>query len=72
MKVEILKTDKRLGIKKGEVYNAIRYWLDPKEKVTLLSRVLDGYNPHCNQYFEEIKILPPKESNRQSRRKKDF
>ena len=57
MIVEILKTDKSLGIKKGERYHAIRYFLDPSEKVTLLGRVPDGYNPNCNQYRSEIKFI---------------
>ena len=51
MRVKILKTDKRLGIKKGEIYKVKRYWLDPQEKVTLLSRETDDYNPKCNQYI---------------------
>lgn len=57
MKVRILETNERLGIKKGEIYKAVRYWLDPTEKVTLLKRIPDGYNPECNQYIEEIETL---------------
>jgi len=54
MKVMILKTDDHLGVKEGEVYDAQRYHLDPHEKVTLLARDPDGYDPSCNQYFDEV------------------
>ena len=54
MKVKILETDDRLGIKKGEVYEAERYKYDPQEKVSLLSRVADGHNPMCNQYLSSV------------------
>tara|TARA_B100000929_G_scaffold287512_1_gene274336 strand:- start:2391 stop:2618 length:228 start_codon:yes stop_codon:yes gene_type:complete len=57
MKVKILKTDKRLGIKAGEIYEAERYHMEPQTKVTLLSRVPDGYDPCCNQYIHEIAML---------------
>ena len=53
MRVQILKTDKRLGVKAGEVYEARRYLLDP-DKVTLDRRVPDGYDPCCNQYLHEV------------------
>lgn len=57
MQVLILKTDNRLGIKENEIYEAEPYWLDPTEKVTLLKRIPDGYNPMCNQYRNTLKIL---------------
>jgi hypothetical protein len=53
--VEILKDDKRLGVKRGEVYWAEPYSLDPSEKWTLLERVPDGYQPHCNLYRSEVR-----------------
>ena len=53
MRVKILKTDDRLGIKEGEIYKAKRYHLDP-EKVSLIARETDGYDPCCNQYFNEV------------------
>lgn len=49
MKVRILKTDDRLGIKEGELYDAQPHWLDPQEKMTLY-RVND---PVCNLYYSE-------------------
>lgn len=57
MKVKILETNERLGVKKGEIYNAQRYPYDPQEKVTLLSRDPDGYEPECNQYVHEVAFL---------------
>lgn len=54
MRVKILETDERLGIKKGEIYTAQRYHYDPTEKVSLLARESDGYNPECNQYFDGL------------------
>lgn len=63
MIVEILKTDKRLGIKKGQWYVAKPYSFDPEFKISLLYRITKkslqkiGKDPMCNQYREEIKIL---------------
>ena len=57
MEVRVIKTDERLGIKEGEIYEAKRYYLDPTEKVTLVRRVPDGYDPSCNQYFDEIEVI---------------
>lgn len=58
MKVKILETDERLGVIAGEIYEAERYRYDPQEKVTLLSREPDGYDPECNQYIVgDIAIL---------------
>lgn len=66
--VRIKKTDKRLGIKKDEVYVAQSYSLDPSEKCTLLHRIPDMYDPLCNQYWEEVFVLgdfnPRKEWNK--------
>ncbi len=59
MKVRITKTDNRLGIKEGEIYEAEIYWLDP-DKITLLKRIPDGYEPSCNQYRYEVEILSTK------------
>ena len=54
MIVRIQKTDERLGVKAGEIYQAERYRYDPHEKVTLVARQPDGYNPECNQYVHEV------------------
>jgi len=57
LKVRILKDEDRLGIKKGEVYEAKSYWLDPSLKYTLIGRVPDGYDPSCNVYRSEVEIV---------------
>lgn len=53
LKVKILKTDERLGIVAGEIYNAERYRHDI-DKVTLISRIPDGHDPMCNQYMDSV------------------
>ena len=57
VRVEILETQERLGIRAGEIYEATPYWLDPQEKVTLLSRVPDGFDPECNQYIDQVRVI---------------
>ena len=62
MNVEILKTDTRLGIRKGHHYKAEVYGGDPV-KITLIQRItkstskLVGKKYKCNQYRSEVKIL---------------
>lgn len=59
MIVEILKSCKHTGVKKGEQYHAIRYWIDPMEKVTLQKRIPDGHDPQCNEYLSNVKRIKP-------------
>lgn len=54
MQVKIINTDDRLGVKAGEIYEAKRYRFDPHEKVELMARVPDGYDPLCTQYLESV------------------
>lgn len=54
MIVRIKEDDPRFDLKAGELYNAERYWLDPNDKVTLLERVSDGWNPMCNCYWHQV------------------
>jgi len=56
MKARVLKTDKLLGVKKGEIYEVQPYGYD-RGKLTLLRRVPDGYNPMCNHYLHEVEII---------------
>lgn len=46
----------QLGLRAGEQYLALPYWLDPG-KVTLLARLPDGHDPQCNQYTNEVRWL---------------
>ena len=64
--VEILHDDETLGIKSGELYYARRY-PDDMGKVILVSRIPDGYDPSCTQYFHDVKIIPPRQKSRRVR-----
>ncbi|NWN87094.1 MAG: hypothetical protein HLX51_00905 [Micrococcaceae bacterium] len=55
--VKMLHDDDHIGVKAGEEYAAIRYWLDPSSKVTLLRRISDGWNPECNQYLHAVDFV---------------
>ena len=63
MIIEILKHDERFKIKAGQLFEAVRYWVDPTSKVTLLRRLTKkdrkpiGKNPECNQYLSNVRIL---------------
>lgn len=57
MVVEVLTNDDRLGVKAGEQYRAISYWLEPGAKVSLLGRIPDGYDPECNQYVHDVNFI---------------
>lgn len=57
LKVKILEDITHVGLKKGEVYEAKSYWLDPSSKYTLIGRVPDGYDPSCNVYRSEVEIV---------------
>ena len=59
--VEILKSDPKLGIKKGQRYIAETYSIDPskitlKNIVTHEGRVMKR-EANCNQYRSEVKIV---------------
>jgi hypothetical protein len=56
MKGRIKKTDIRLGIKKGELYNIEPYLFD-NDKIVLRDRLPDGYEPLCTQYRHEVEII---------------
>jgi hypothetical protein len=55
--VELLKDEPRFKIKKGELFEAKTYALDPMVKVTLIRRISDGFIPDCNEYRHNVKIL---------------
>ena len=57
MLVQIKESDKRLGVKKDEVYVAEKYHMDPDEKCTFLSRLPDMHNPMCNQYWHQVEFM---------------
>lgn len=53
MRVKMLKDDERFKIKKGDIFEAIRYRFDP-DKYSLLRREGDDFDPECNQYKESL------------------
>lgn len=63
MIVEILKDCELTGVRKGQIYEAIPYWLDPNCKVSLLRRLTKkdrkpiGIEPNCNEYLHNVKVL---------------
>jgi hypothetical protein len=57
MIVELLKSEPRFKIKKGQRFYAKPYSLDPSSKVELLSRVSDGFEPNCTEYRTNVKIV---------------
>lgn len=63
MIVEILKTDEQTGVKKGQIYEATPYFLEPQGKVTLVRRLTKkdrkpiGKSPDCNEYRNNINII---------------
>lgn len=42
--------DPRFGLKAGDILECQPYWLDPTEKLTVIKRVADGFDPECNVY----------------------
>lgn len=62
-KVEIVNGDENIRTKKGQIYLAMRYWLDPNSKVSLITRLTKkdhkpiGLPPQCNEYLHNIKII---------------
>ncbi|MEN5308773.1 hypothetical protein ABE425_14750 [Chryseobacterium cucumeris] len=61
MKVKLLITEKRLGIKEGQIFSAEKYSLDPG-KVTLKQRLDKSGKPvgkpvMCNEYLCNVIIL---------------
>lgn len=57
MRVSILRDCKHTGVLKGEIYKAKPFWQDPSNKVELLERMPDGFDPCCTEYRYNIKIL---------------
>lgn len=56
MIVRIKKDEPRFEIKAGDVFFAERYRYDP-DKVTLLKRITDDYDPRCNEYVENLEFV---------------
>lgn len=61
MYVKILKTCEHVGVTKGEIYEA-EYADYDEDKVMLLSRLGDNWDPQCSQYLSNVKILKNKKN----------
>ena len=48
--------DERMGLKAGDILVCVPYWLDP-EKLTVLYREGDGFDPECNVYRYQVERL---------------
>ncbi|MGN6128648.1 MAG: hypothetical protein ACTHON_18995 [Humibacter sp.] len=46
--------DPRMGLMAGDVLLCVPYWLDPGEKLTVVARQSDGFEPACNVYRSEV------------------
>lgn len=57
MIVKILKDDKLLRLKAGDLCTAEPYWLEPTVKVTILKNLRTGKDPQCNQYWREVEVV---------------
>jgi len=57
MIVRIKETNKSLGVKKGELYTAVPYWLDPTSKCSLEKNLKTGKPGTCNQYWSDVEIV---------------
>ena len=52
-KIRMLKSDKRLGFKKGEIYEVEAYQFDPSSKLSTIRKIPDdGKFPGFNVYRE--------------------
>lgn len=58
MYVKILETCEHVGITKGEIYEAQRI---SEDKVILLSRLGDNWDPECSEYIDNVEFLRKKE-----------
>jgi len=61
MIVRIKKDDPDFEIKAGDVFLAKPYWLDPGDKVTLIKRLSDDFDPGCNAYRSQVEVVSLKE-----------
>jgi len=53
---ELVKDDPDFGLKAGDILECIPYHLDPQEKLTVVQRVSDGYDPECNVYRSSVRL----------------
>lgn len=49
----LIEDDPRMGLSAGDVLRCEPYWLD-HDKLTVIERVADGFNPECNVYRSQV------------------
>ena len=60
MLVKLKADDERFGMKAGDILEVTPYWLDPSDKLTVIRRVSDGFDPRCNVYRSQVESVPQK------------
>ena len=58
----LLADDPRFGMSEGDVLECEPYWLDPSEKLTVLRRLSDGFDPCCNVYRHQVERVQSDET----------
>lgn len=57
MIVRMKDDDTRMGLKKGDVLEVTPYWLDPADKLTVVRRLSDDFDPSCNVYRSQVEVI---------------
>jgi len=60
MIVRLKEDDERFKMKKGDVLEVRPYQYDPHEKLTVIRRLSDDFDPCCNVYRSDVEVLKVK------------
>ncbi len=55
--VEFTAADPRFNIAQGDQFEAYPYVMDPSCKWTLVRRLSDGFDPGCNAYRSQVRVV---------------
>lgn len=58
----LLADDPRFGLKAGDVLEVRPYTFAPDEKYTVVRRVSDDFDPCCNVYRSDVRLVRMKEA----------
>lgn len=64
--VELLKPQPGTNLEIGDLLLVQSYQYDT-DKVSIIKRLSDGYDPECNLYTHEVKFIPVKQAKKKSR-----
>lgn len=53
----LIEDDPGFGMTAGDILVCVPYWLDPMDKLTVLHRERDGFNPGCNVYRHMVEMV---------------